>query len=160
MGSCHSNNSQSLEPIILHQIIPNNLNRKELPKFRPRINHGRVIEVYDGDTITIATHESGDLFQFQVRLMGIDTPERRTKDASEKEVALIAKQELEEMISGEIVQLHNVDLDKYGRILANVMYHNKDVGVSLIEKRLAVPYFGKTKKSPTNWMQFYKSGTM
>ena len=150
MGGCFT--KSKLNP--LH--IPDKVTRKDLPKFVPRIRNGKVIEVYDGDTITIAAYESGELFQFQVRLIGIDTPEKRTKDENEKLVALIAKMFLEELLLYKTVQLKNIGMDKYGRILANVYFEDNDVSSLLISNRLGVPYFGKTKSVPTNWLKYYE----
>ena len=46
------------------------------------IRYGKVIKVYDGDTITIAArlpNTDGPIYRFSVRLNGIDTPEIRGK---------------------------------------------------------------------------------
>ena len=54
------------------------------------IQGGRVIKVYDGDTITIASklpYENSPLFRLSVRLNGIDTPEIKGKTEDEKTVA-------------------------------------------------------------------------
>lgn len=50
------------------------------------------MKVYDGDTITIATRlgGTGSLYRFSVRLLAIDTPEKRTKNKEEKEIAMKA----------------------------------------------------------------------
>ena len=39
--------------------IPDNLNPKDLPLFIPPLKTGKVIKVYDGDTITIASRVPG-----------------------------------------------------------------------------------------------------
>ena len=60
--------------------------------FIPDVYYGKVVKVYDGDTITIATRLGGEgpLFRFSVRLLEIDTPEKRTKNLEEKELAMKA----------------------------------------------------------------------
>ena len=49
-----------------------NINIKELENFVPPINSGRVIKVYDGDTITIASKVPGlknsSVYKFSIRL--------------------------------------------------------------------------------------------
>ena len=62
---------------------PDNLNPKDLPLFIPPLKTGKVIKVYDGDTITIASRVPGlynsPIYKFSVRLNGIDSPEMKGK---------------------------------------------------------------------------------
>ena len=55
-----------------------------------------------------------------------------------------------------IIELHNVETDKYGRLLADVVYKGENIGEQLIKNRLAVEYDGGTKKCPDNWRSFYE----
>ena len=59
------------------------------------------------------------------------------------------------MIINQIVNLEQVALDKYGRLLADVYFENKHINNLLLEKRLAVAYDGGTKKVPKNWNNYY-----
>ena len=135
-----------------------NATYENVPEFIPDIRHGKVIRVYDGDTFTIAARISVDgnelpkLFRFTVRLNGIDTPEIRTKNQTEKRLAILARDNLAELLFGSVVILQNVSYDKYGRILADVI--TKDgVNVSrwMIENGHAVEYDGGAKKRPSEW---------
>ena len=126
--------------------------------FKPPINSGFVIKVYDGDTITVATklpYTSSPMYRWSVRIRGIDCPELRTKDPDEKEVAKMAKKFLNDKILNQNVDLKNVDTGKYGRVLADVFHENENISELMISKRLAVPYFGKTKKTPVSWLEYY-----
>lgn len=128
-------------------------------KFIPSISIGKVVRVYDGDTITIVTKikRNKNLYKFQVRLRGIDCPEMRSKDENEKEIAHIAKKTVSQQILHKIVYLDNIDYDKYGRILADVYldkYKQHKLQDLLICWRLAVVYDGGTKQPPTNWKQY------
>ena len=49
MGTCYSYN------IFESKYLPQDLNVKDLPEFIPPVNSGRVVKVYDGDTITVAS---------------------------------------------------------------------------------------------------------
>ena len=74
-------------------------NWKNTVEFVPLVTEGKVIKVYDCDTITIATkfpyltalNESNIMYRFHVRLLGIDTPEMKTKNADEKSIAQLAQ---------------------------------------------------------------------
>lgn len=127
--------------------------------FKPDITNGRVIKVYDGDTITIATklpYDNSPFFRFSVRLRGIDCPEIRSKNANEKQCAKIAKELLTNHIYHKIVTLKNVDYDKYGRVLADVYLNDVNITLELINKRLAVVYDGGTKHCPDDWLAYYQ----
>jgi micrococcal nuclease len=118
--------------------------------FVPPITTGYVIKVYDGDTITIASrlpYDGSPLYKFQVRLNGIDTPEIKTKNAEEKAKALLCKQALSELCLNRFVTLENVELEKYGRILADVHCDGVHLNQHMIDNGFAVRYDGGHKKS-------------
>jgi len=119
----------------------------------PPVKRGRVIKVYDGDTITIATRLPYDqtVYRFSVRLLGIDCAEIKGKTAAEKECAVRARNALITKILGKTVVLKNVKLEKYGRILADVYVDDIHINAWMLEEGLAVPYDGGTKCIPSEW---------
>jgi micrococcal nuclease len=144
-------------------LIPVDTDRKNLPKYIPQVTKGRVVNVYDGDTLTLAARLPNDntIYKFSVRLRGLDCPEVKTNDKSEKLIAMKARNYVSSKVLGEMVTLFNVDLDKYGRLLAGVLYNEqKDLAEELISERLAVKYDGGTKISPTDWVKYNKTGEM
>ena len=129
--------------------------------FIPPITNGQVIKVYDGDTITIAStlpYPESPLYRFQVRLNGIDCPEIKSKNEDEKEIAIIARKEIENLVMDKIVTLKNLQNEKYGRILADVYIEDIHLNSHLLSKKLAVVYSGQTKQSPQNWKKYYFTG--
>ena len=134
-----------------------NIEYKDTIPFIPKIQYGKVIKVYDGDTITVGTYFPNDdtLYRFSVRLKGLDCPEMRTKNTDEKQCAIIARDFVRNKILNKIVELRDVELEKYGRILANVYCENGCINDELCENRLAVQYYGGTKQIPDNWMKYY-----
>lgn len=141
--------------------VDQNIDVKDIVHFVPPIEKGFVVKVYDGDTITIVSklpYSESPLYRFSVRLNGIDCPEIKGKDISEKECAQIAKQEMTELVLNKIVTLKNIDTEKYGRILADVYVNDLHVNQHMIDKRLAVIYDGGTKNTPKNWMKYYIKG--
>ncbi len=113
--------------------------------FVPPITEGKVVKVYDGDTVTVATRLYGTLYRFSVRLNGIDSPEIRGKSAEEKAAATVSKDALSTLLLNKMVTLKNVTTEKYGRILADVFLGELDVGKWMIERGLAVEYHGGKK---------------
>tara|TARA_B100001175_G_C19360830_1_gene567016 strand:+ start:398 stop:868 length:471 start_codon:yes stop_codon:yes gene_type:complete len=135
--------------------IPENIDPKSLPIFVPAIRHCRVIKCYDGDTITVAAYYTDDkLYKFQVRIAGIDCPEIKSSNQNEKEVAIVARDLVKDLILGEMVELVNVKTEKYGRLLADVLYKNQSIANMLLQEHLAVEYEGKTKAGPSDWKKY------
>ena len=114
-------------------------------------------KVLDGDTIDVTIDLGFDLYKKErVRVAGVDTPEKRTRDLEEKALGLDAtywlKQKLEDTISGEDELTIRTELvggmGNYGRLLG-WLYIGEDT-VSLNEQMItegyAWEYDGGTKK--------------
>ena len=114
-------------------------------------------KVLDGDTIDVTIDLGFDLYKKErVRVAGVDTPEKRTRDLEEKALGLDAtywlKKKLEDTISGEDELTIRTELvggmGKYGRLLG-WLYIGEDT-VSLNEQMItegyAWEYDGGTKK--------------
>ena len=113
-------------------------------------------KVVDGDTIDVTIDLGFDLFKKErVRVAGVDTPEKRTRNLEEKALGLDAtawiKDHLEGAIDGDDDLIIRTELDggvgKYGRLLG--WLYIGDAIVSLNEKMIdegyAWPYDGGTK---------------
>ena len=116
--------------------------------FIPQITYCKVIKVYDGDTITIATRLPGNtsVYRFSVRLDGIDTPEIKTKNPREHERAVFVRDQLHSLVYGKIVLLKNLSIEKYGRILADVYLDDLNVNEYMVDKKYANVYDGGKKR--------------
>ena len=114
-------------------------------------------KVVDGDTIDVTIDLGFDLYKKErVRIAGIDTPEKRTRDLEEKELGIHAtnwmKDKLTETIKGDEELIIRTELKggtgKYGRLLG-WLYVGEDT-VSLNEKMItegyAWSYDGGTKQ--------------
>lgn len=132
----------------------NTVKYNDTVKFVPPIQFGKVIKVYDGDTITIAAklpNTYGPLYRFSVRLNGIDSAEIKSKSKAEKDRAILARDALHFKIDGRTVTLKNVSTEKYGRILADVYLDDLNLSEWMLENKYAVPYDGGTKIRPDEW---------
>lgn len=126
------------------------LEKKECNVFMPNMEYVKVLSVYDGDTITIGTfiNMEGDEkpYKFCIRLFGVDTPELRTRDLTEKQAGYFVRDKLREKIDGKIIRLDIVGYDKYGRILANIYHSDLNLNKWLIDNKYAYEYTGGTKQ--------------
>ena len=113
----------------------------------------KFIKNYDGDTATFEIPGVPALFgkNISVRLLGIDTPEKKGRLPCEKETARTAQRMVESILkNAKRIDLIQVDRDKYFRILANVIADGISVGDVLLKNGLAYPYDGGTKEK-RNW---------
>lgn len=122
----------------------NNMEEHAVP-FVPPITSGKVIKVYDGDTITIVSklpYPESLLYKFRVRLARINAPELKTPELKTQESieALNSRDFLASMVLDKTVELKSVRTDKYGRILAEVYCDNINMSDLLLEKGYAVVY--------------------
>lgn len=126
----------------------------------------RLASVYDGDTFKVYLSCRYPLFckKMGVRVKGIDSPEIRTKDPCEKEMAKRAKAFSKEFLKSGPIILRNCEKDKYFRLLCDVSVRNpnnpakkaeKSLSEALLAQKLAVSYDGGTKKS-VNWCEEQK----
>lgn len=114
--------------------------------FATEVTHNRV---YDGDTFFVPTEQVIKYFpeEIGIRVLGLDTPEIRGKCPKEKTLAKQARDRVKELLKSGKVELHNVEPDKYFRLLANVTVAGKPLEEYLIEEGLARPYDGGKRES-------------
>jgi endonuclease YncB( thermonuclease family) len=142
-----------------------NIKWEDTVEFTFPITGGRVIKVYDADTITIASrlpYDTSPIYRLSVRLSGIDTPEIKGKNVSEeeKQSAKIARDFVAGFVLNKFVRLENIQSEKYGRILADVYLGDIHVNELLIKERYAVKYDGGTKKKPLSWLKYRITGEL
>jgi micrococcal nuclease len=132
---------------------------QELCEFIYRVSS--LEKVVDGDTIDVSIDLGFDVCTKQrVRLLGIDTPESRTRDLEEKKFGLLSKKKLKEWCLKAVesekddieIQLRCPEADsrgKFGRILAEVWVSEDgnwtNVNRWMCENGYAVPYTGQNK---------------
>ncbi len=114
-----------------------------------------IIKVIDGDTVDvdIVLGFGISLNNERVRIMGIDTPESRTRDKVEKKFGLASKARLKELLGKKSIlktQINKKGEDmkgKFGRVLGDfVTDSGKMVTEIMIKEGHCVPYFGGSKE--------------
>jgi micrococcal nuclease len=107
--------------------------------------------VVDGDTVDVDIDLGFGVIlkKERVRIMGIDTPESRTRDKVEKKFGLASKARLKEILGKEAVLVcKEYDAKgKFGRVLGDFTTNdNRMVTDVLVEEGHAVAYFGGSKE--------------
>ena len=130
------------------------------PPSRKSCYNFRVIKinrVVDGDTIDVTLDLGFSLTKKErVRIAGVDTPEKRTRDLEEKTLGIDAtnwmKEKLTETIKGDEELVIRTELvggvGKYGRLLGWLYVGDSDISLNeqMIEEGYAWPYDGGTKQ--------------
>jgi endonuclease YncB( thermonuclease family) len=137
---------------------------------------GKVVHLYDGDTVHIVFIINNTYSKFICRIAHIDTPEMAPKNITdmneknkEKEAAIKSRNYLFEQVtdmkitstvtkkdldilcekSQKLIWVKCFEFDKYGRLLVE-LYHNdkstKSINMDMIDNNFALPYEGKTKE--------------
>ena len=131
-----------------------------VPPSRKSCYNFRVVSidrVVDGDTIDVSIDLGFDLIKKErVRIAGIDTPEKRTRDLEEKALGIDAtnwmKKNLEDTIAGDDELTIRTELvggmGKYGRLLGWLYVGESDISLNeiMIEQGYAWAYDGGTKQ--------------
>ncbi|NBP00497.1 MAG: thermonuclease family protein [Proteobacteria bacterium] len=125
----------------------------------------RLVNIYDGDTMTVVFSVFEKYYKFSVRLAGIDTCELKSKDPTNKQLAIKARDRLfslttctntnTDSIKGYLnnnivlVRLFIQGYDKYGRLLCKVTSPDchMDFAEILLKENLAYKYTGEKKLS-------------
>ena len=130
------------------------------PPSRKSCYNFRVTEinkVLDGDTIDVTIDLGFELYKKErVRVAGVDTPEKRTRDLEEKELGIDAtnwlKDKLEGAVNGDDDLIIRTELDggvgKYGRLLGwcYIGDANLSLNEQMITEGYAWAYDGGTKQ--------------
>ena len=116
----------------------------------------KINRVVDGDTIDVTIDLGFDLYKKErVRVAGVDTPEKRTRNLEEKALGVDAtawlKAKLEETIKGDEELTVRTELKggvgKYGRLLGWLYVGDSDISLNeqMITEGYAHAYDGGTK---------------
>ena len=110
------------------------------------MNHqykAKVRRVVDGDTLDLDIDLGFHItLRERVRLMGIDTPETRTRDPVEKANGLKSKEFVIGFVADGDVIIRVHGFGKFGRPLVDLYKNDICLNERLVHLGLAVPYFG------------------
>ena len=105
----------------------------------------KVIRVVDGDTVDLMVDLGFDTWKsIRCRMYGINAPESRTRNLSEKKLGLAAKARLIELLEVEDLRLVSHGVGKYGRCLGELFVddHEESINQVLINEGHATEYWG------------------
>jgi|TARA_E500000331_G_C17111938_1_gene650047 micrococcal nuclease len=116
----------------------------------------KILRIVDGDTVDVDIDLGFGMWMHKerVRIMGIDTPESRTRDKIEKKFGLASKVRLKELMPTGSKQILHTQIDKsgedkkgkFGRILGDFLIDELFVTNIMINEGYAVKYNGQNKE--------------
>jgi len=109
-----------------------------------------VTKIIDGDTldVDIDLGFATKLTKQRIRMLGIDTPESRTRDLEEKSRGLLSKEFLINLCPiGSKIRLRSHGKGKFGRILGEIFTPKGEVSINkqMCDEGYAVEYYGGSK---------------
>lgn len=138
--------------------------------------YARVVNIIDGDTLSLVIPIFDSYFKFNTRINGIDTCEIHSSDLIIKDYGLKAKKRICDIISKSKLNTYNkkeiidylkanvvlvwlecFEFDKYGRLLAEVYTKDKSIIISkcLLDEKLAYVYKGDTKMTDDEIKEYF-----
>lgn len=129
----------------------------ELPLYIDKYNgksvSAKVVDVYDGDTITIIIYDK-EYKKFKFRMFGYDAPEMKPSTLLHNrdnyiKCANISKNYLTQLILNNIVTIkfNEKCTDKYGRLLGTVYYKGININDKMVNDGKALPYYTTSNDS-------------
>ena len=111
----------------------------------------KVLRVVDGDTVDVDIDLGFGIWMHKerVRILGIDSPESRTRDLIEKRFGLAAKEFVRSLMpvgSTVIVRTQKDKTGKFGRILGDFIIDGERLSDLMIKENHAVPDHGQSKE--------------
>lgn len=112
----------------------------------------KIVKIYDGDTVHVVFLYGNEPIRFAIRILGIDTPEMKSKNPLEKQAAQRCKEVLESELSKENCTLVIRNHDKYGgRLLADFYDEDgKNIAEKMISRGFGRSYNGEKKPDWTD----------
>lgn len=158
LGFCWFRNDDKNEGILYNHMdmisLLQDIEYSDTVPFVPPIQFGKVIKVYDGDTITVSSklpYNKSPIYRFSVRLRNIDSPEIKGESEKECVLAIQARDALHNLIFGKIIELKNNGKEKYGRLLADIYYNKLHINKWMLDNKYAVLYDGGKKIRGYDW---------
>jgi len=107
--------------------------------------HGRVVNIADGDTITVLV----DNTPHKIRLAGIDAPEKA------QSFGQVSKDHLRDLIADKMVDVEYHKKDRYRCVVGKVLLHGRDIDLEQIRGGMAWHYKNYAKEQSANDRALY-----
>ena len=137
----------SYDPYYTQELTSNNFEELKKFTFEGIITKARIVDIYDGDTVTLVFYHSDDPIKDSFRLFGYDAPEMKPSKLMKNrdlhiKAAKIARTKLEQLILNQIVWVKFTHEEKYGRLMGELFFISET----------NTHHFNGNEMSVNNWM--------
>lgn len=132
---------RTLQPMVLDDFVKYDLSGQWLIV--------KILKVHDTDTMTIGWKDHDRFVKTNIRLSGLDAPELKSKKEKESKLCRLGRNWVASNYLNKIAVVECLDMDKYGRILANVFdYYDNTICINkfIVDNKLARVYGGNLHK--------------
>lgn len=156
-----------------NDLLKNDFKKLKKFTFDGMLTKAKVVDIYDGDTLTIVFYFNGSPIKKNFRLLGYDAPEMKpTKTTANRvlhiQAAHVVKDFLKSQILNQVVWVKFCQEDKYGRLMGTIFLvkdHKKfngdevEINKMIIDKGFGKQYGGGHKDgfSEDNLIKIIKS---
>ena len=114
---------------------------------------GKVISVYDGDTLTLVAGHGNQAKKYKVRFFGIDAPEAK------QSYGIDSRDSLREKVLNKEVKLEIIDVDRYGRSVGKIYLGSRYINREMVAEGSAwyYPDYAEHEKDLESAQIFAKS---
>lgn len=142
----NNSNNHSFEDI---KGILENIDEKQIDvvPYKNIMIPAKISSVYDGDTVTAIILYGNQPMKIKLRIIGIDAPEKNSKNELEKRAAIAVTNLVKNFIENKVCFIQLEKPDKYARVLGDVYFGDNKVSLSkyLLNNNYVRSYDG-TKK--------------
>ena len=114
-------------------------------RYKSKYPKVKIEKCYDGDTCTSSDGE-------KIRLACIDAPELKDDDTENIEGNL-SRIYLNKLISGKILEIKRLDIDRYGRTVAELFFEDKNIQKLIVDNGFGIIY--KEYSEQCKWAKEY-----
>lgn len=122
--------------------------------YKNRLITAKITSVYDGDTCTCVFMYGNKPMRVNIRVIGIDAPELKTKNELEKQAGICVRDLVRNHIENKICQVKILKHDKYGgRVVGDVYFGKNKTSLSqyLLNNGYVKSYGGNKKEEWTDY---------
>ena len=114
-----------IDPYHRNDLLSKSFSDLEKFTFDKILTQAKVIDVYDGDTVTIIFYHDQMPIKDSFRLYGYDAPEKKPSKKTqnrelEMKAASIVKKKLEKLVLNQVIWVQFTKEEKYGRLMGDI----------------------------------------
>ena len=148
---CYSSTTKNNDKHHEKELLNNSFSSLQKFTFSGIITKCRIIDVYDGDTVTIVFYNNDEPIKKSFRMYGYDAPEMKPLKTTPNrnlhiQAAKISKNVLFELTKNKILWVKFFNEEKYGRLMGNLYFQEPNNVIKSLNDYMIENGYGKIYK--------------